>query len=93
MHLYSKENNDFPIEEFQKKLSTLMMDLIASNSPVVSLSFHKKKIQESQNIILSRARGSGKRYEDILTLFFGYFVAMEIIEDLEAKSGLLSNQK
>ncbi|WP_252508890.1 FAD-binding protein [Paenibacillus peoriae] len=93
MQLYSKENNDFPIEEFQKKLSTLMMDLIASNPPVVSLSFLRKKIQESQNIILSRARGSGKRYEDILTLSFGYFVAMEIIEDLEAKSGLLSNQK
>lgn len=93
MQLYSKENNDFPIEEFQKKLSILMMDLIASNSSVVSLSFHKKKIQESQNILLSRARGSGKRYEDILTLFFGYFVALEIIEDIEAKSGLLINQK
>lgn len=86
MQLYSKENNDFPIEEFQKKLSTLMVDLIAPDSSVVSLSLHKREIQESQNIILSSARGSGKRYEDILTLFFGYFVALEIIEDLEKKA-------
>ncbi|WP_233277527.1 FAD-dependent oxidoreductase [Paenibacillus durus] len=86
MQLYSKENNDFPIEEFQKKLSALMMELIPSHSPGISLALHKKKLQESQNMVLRRARGSGKRYEDILTLFFGYFVAMEMIEDLEGKN-------
>ncbi|MBZ6453237.1 MAG UNVERIFIED_CONTAM: aspartate oxidase, partial [Paenibacillus polymyxa] len=85
MQLYSIEDNDFPIEEFQKELSTLMVDLLAPNSSIASLALHKRKIKESQDIILSKARGSGKRYEDILTLFFGYFVALEIIEDLELK--------
>ncbi|WP_031461600.1 FAD-binding protein [Paenibacillus polymyxa] len=85
MQLYSIEDNDFPIEEFQKELSTLMVDLLAPNSSIASLALHKRKIKESQNIILNKARGSGKRYEDILTLFFGYFVALEIIEDLELK--------
>ncbi|MGG4220005.1 FAD-binding protein [Paenibacillus jamilae] len=86
MQMYSKENNNFPIAEYQKKLSTLMMALLAPNSSVVSLSLQKKNIQESQKTILNKARGSGKRYEDILTLFFGYFVALEMIEDLEEKA-------
>ncbi|GFN31027.1 FAD-binding protein [Paenibacillus xylaniclasticus] len=85
LEVYSKENNDFPIQELREELSILMMNILASQSTPAVLSFYKEKIQEHQNTLIRNARGSGKRYEDILTLFFGYCIAIEIIEDLEEK--------
>ncbi|SCW50052.1 L-aspartate oxidase [Paenibacillus tianmuensis] len=82
MTLYSREHSDYAVEACQKELSTLMIDLIASPSDSASLASLKERLVEGQNNLLSTAKGSGKRYEAILRLYFGYSIAVEIIEDL-----------